>query len=145
MEDTNIGSNSNNNNNPNNRMNQQTNSLPWNKLWNLNIPQKIKHFIWKACHEAIPIKMNLIKKGINTNPICNIYNKENETTLHRLVTCSETRKIWYASTLSLRITDDESEKPNFQIWLMKWLTMNNIKNKEKNWTCEYIAILCWHI
>lgn len=31
----------------------------WSKLWGLPIPQKIKHFIWRACNNDIPTRENL--------------------------------------------------------------------------------------
>lgn len=34
--------------------------------------------------------------------------KENETTLHGLVTCLEVKKVWFASPLSMRIDEDEN-------------------------------------
>lgn len=29
-------------------------SVVWAKLWNLNIPPKIKHFVWRLCEECLP-------------------------------------------------------------------------------------------
>ena len=30
-------------------------------LWNLNVPPKIKFFLWKACHDGLPSKDRLEK------------------------------------------------------------------------------------
>lgn len=34
----------------------------WNWIWGSNVPENIKHFIWKVCHNALPTKEALHKK-----------------------------------------------------------------------------------
>lgn len=87
--------------------------------------------------------MNLIKLGLNIEPLCNLWKKENKFTLHGLVTCPAVRKVWYASPLSLRITQHENEMTSFQGWIVKLLTMSCTRIKDKTWLCEYIVIICW--
>lgn len=62
-------------------------NFPWNKLQNLKVPQKIKHFMWKACNEALLMKMNLIKRNMNIDPNCLICKEHNKTTFHGFVNC----------------------------------------------------------
>lgn len=87
--------NNNENDNPNNNINNnyidnrqimeiQT-TLPWNKLWNLKIPPKIKNFSWRACNETIPMKVNLNKRKINIQIAFLLCKDEDETIVHGLV------------------------------------------------------------
>ncbi|WJX51955.1 hypothetical protein P8452_38110 [Trifolium repens] len=59
----------------------------WKELWGLNIPQKIKHFLWKACHNLLPFKDNLFKIRISISNFCPICNLESETVEHALLIC----------------------------------------------------------
>ncbi|XP_075633396.1 uncharacterized protein LOC142605854 [Castanea sativa] len=36
----------------------------WNSLWKLNIPNKVKFFLWRACTDSIPNMLNLHKRKI---------------------------------------------------------------------------------
>lgn len=42
----------------------------WIKLWELNITPKMKNFAWQACNEGLPTLSNLLKQGLDVNPIC---------------------------------------------------------------------------
>ena len=58
------------------------------KLWKciraLNSPNKIKHFIWRACRNGLPTKENLVRRTIINDPICDRYTVTSETVLHSL-------------------------------------------------------------
>ena len=66
----------------------------WRKLWHLKIPAKIRIFAWKACMNALPTKLNLYKRGINTSVLCPICDLEVDTILHCLVFCDPARQVW---------------------------------------------------
>ena len=63
----------------------------WRKLWHLKVPAKIHIFAWKTCMNALPTKLNLYKRGINTSVICPICDHGVETILHSLVFCDPAR------------------------------------------------------
>ncbi|KAK2657021.1 hypothetical protein Ddye_010073 [Dipteronia dyeriana] len=70
----------------------------WNSLWRVKICMKVKIFVWKACQDWIPTKINIDGRGIKTNGICETCNTSYETTLHALWECSKLRKTrdeWY--------------------------------------------------
>jgi len=43
------------------------------KLWKIkSIPRHI-HFSWRILHKKLPVKNDLLKKGISSNPLCVLY------------------------------------------------------------------------
>ena len=44
--------------------------LMWNRIWGLHVPNKIKHLAWKACKNALPTKLNLVRHKIITDGCC---------------------------------------------------------------------------
>jgi hypothetical protein len=49
------------------------NEEAWRVCWKLNIPNAAKMFLWRACHNLLPTKMNLLKRGVikdSSCPIC---------------------------------------------------------------------------
>lgn len=45
----------------------------WNKLWRLNLPHKVKIFLWRFCRNNIPVRRKLSAKGVRvpiTCPMC---------------------------------------------------------------------------
>lgn len=48
-----------------------SNSLPnelWEKIWSFFVPSKIKHFIWRLCHNMLPTRATLLRKKIAQTP-----------------------------------------------------------------------------
>ena len=39
----------------------------WKKIWSINVPNKIKHFLWRAWREALPTKKNLCHRKVTHN------------------------------------------------------------------------------
>lgn len=63
----------------------------WKGIWNLNINKKIQHFIWRACHNKIPVGVNLRKKGMEIDEVCKQCGKELETVEHLFFHCPKAR------------------------------------------------------
>lgn len=59
----------------------------WNRVWELEVPPKICHFIWKVLNDAITTKVALFKKKCIAYSLCLICLKEENSTEHLLFHC----------------------------------------------------------
>ena len=66
----------------------------WNAIWNLNVPNRIKIFLWRAGLNALPSRMNLVKRKVLCDPICPSCGVEKETILHALWSCPALAEVW---------------------------------------------------
>jgi hypothetical protein len=81
------------------------------KLWNLKIPNVEKNFLWKACHDIVPTRLNLLKRKITEDSDCPICGLEAETTLHILWQCPSAMDVW--SEGGRRIPKRKAESQSF--------------------------------
>ena len=67
----------------------------WRRIWSLSIPNKIKHFLWRACRESLPTKKNLLARNVTRNALCEWCNKEVEDAVHALWGCQVLKEVWW--------------------------------------------------
>ena len=73
----------------------------WKAIWHLNVPQKIKHFAWRASRDILATKTNLAKWKIAPSGICELCGKEEEMVNHLLWFCDHTKGVWMTSKFVL--------------------------------------------
>ncbi|XP_040987647.1 uncharacterized protein LOC121235363 [Juglans microcarpa x Juglans regia] len=66
----------------------------WKLIWGLNVPNVVKHFLWKAAHNLLPTKLNLYKKQITESNCCPICERELETIMHAVWSCPAISDVW---------------------------------------------------
>ena len=66
----------------------------WSGIWKLKVPGKIKHFLWRACTNSLPTKVNLMKKKIVSDPMCHRCGRCEEDTKHALWDCEAVKQVW---------------------------------------------------
>lgn len=89
----------------------------WDTIWGAQVPQKIKHFTWKACHNALPTKENLTKRRLSRDNLCPKCQKQPETAEHMLLLCDWTRPIWFG--MGLYPTPNAYNVTNLPNWLVQ--------------------------
>ena len=71
----------------------------WNAIWSMQVPQKVKMFIWRACRNAISTKHALMRRTITGDSICECCQTDVEDLLHALWTCTELDIVWADHTV----------------------------------------------
>ena len=71
----------------------------WNRIWNLLVPNKVKHFMWRASNESLPTKLNLFTQYILLENICSLYEEHAEDTIHCLWLCDRVKCIWLSYSI----------------------------------------------
>ena len=66
----------------------------WNGIWNLKVPHKIKHMIWRATHNALPTLCNLARRNVVKSALCSGCKAVNEDSVHALWSCKSLITIW---------------------------------------------------
>lgn len=84
------------------------------RIWSLPVPPKVRHFLWRACRNLLPVRMSLCKKGVGRVSLCPICELEDEDIYHALVSCDMARVQWFACPLALRV--DGFERGSFACW-----------------------------
>lgn len=69
----------------------------WDKVWQLNIKMKLKHFLWKACHDRLPVGSNLKKRGLLEDDMCRHCGEGIETIEHVFFHCAYAKSGWKLS------------------------------------------------
>ena len=59
------------------------------QIWSLQVPNKVNNLMWRACQNALPTKVSLVRRTIIDDPLCDRRHEEHETPLHDLWLCKE--------------------------------------------------------
>ena len=77
MEESNLGE----------SLRQGTNGALWSRIWQANVPNKIKKISWHACLKILPTQANLARRRVVEEARCSSCQLEEESVLHVLLGC----------------------------------------------------------
>ncbi|KAL4610409.1 hypothetical protein ACB092_08G047800 [Castanea dentata] len=66
----------------------------WKKIWKVQVPNKIRHFLWRAAKDSLPTKQNLVARHIPVGNICDGCGDHSESVLHALWLYDQVRSVW---------------------------------------------------
>ncbi|KAK2653785.1 hypothetical protein Ddye_013641 [Dipteronia dyeriana] len=78
----------------------------WKLLWRLNIPLKVKLFVWRACNNWIPTMVNLEGRGLRVSSRCPVCDYGRETTWHALWGCKKHKPVRESMLVAQHIGSD---------------------------------------
>jgi hypothetical protein len=66
----------------------------WKTVWDLNVQNVVKHFLWWACNNLLPTNVNLFRRGVVNNKIFPLCEDEEEIVIHALWSCLAPQDVW---------------------------------------------------
>lgn len=107
----------------------------------MKIKKKVKHFIWRICHDRLPVTSILRKRGLEVDDTCKVCGEGKETVNHLFFHCLKANIIWKLAPVRWEIS--EQQALSFKQW---WSSLENAENsKEMSDRKELTAYILWHI
>lgn len=110
-------------------------SVGWKRLWTLNVPHKIKIFLWRFCKNTIPVRILLRHRGVAVTIMCPMCNVDVEHMVHVFSDCCFAKQCWQEAGIINDMTHNEYASD----WLNSKLALDNQENLTK------IAMVLWGI
>ncbi|KAF9625939.1 hypothetical protein IFM89_027807 [Coptis chinensis] len=74
------------------------------KIWKLNLPQKIRFFMWQFTHQLLPTADLLCDRGFHVDTVCSLCLAAEESPQHIFLQCPFARAVWLGLGLSVSIS-----------------------------------------
>ena len=113
----------------------------WKQIWSLPLPHKIRHFAWRVCRNILPTKVNLMRRKVVQDDICDECRLEAESSGHLFRTYPKDREVWSFSKLVVSTSSVMCQK--FQDLLWNMLMVDRIE-VDKVTRVVTIAWAPWH-
>ena len=92
----------------------------WKEVWSLQIPNKMRNLLWRACWNSLPTKQSLVRHTIIDDPLCDRCKMVPETPLHALWSCHELDVVWADESLwACRRTTTFIDFKELLSWMIK--------------------------
>jgi hypothetical protein len=54
----------------------------WDKIWDMEVPNKVKMFMWRLVHYSLAVRRNLIRRGMKEDTLCPMCHRLDEDVGH---------------------------------------------------------------
>ncbi|KAH9724860.1 putative reverse transcriptase/RNA-dependent DNA polymerase [Citrus sinensis] len=106
----------------------------WKSLWKLEVPGKVRNFLWRAATNVLPTADNLVRRRVDIMPTCSLCHACNETVTHALLECGFAKSCWMSSAVGFL-----GHYSSFLDWLESIFSTYSREN------CQLAAMICWRI
>lgn len=72
----------------------------WKRIWALNLPGKVIHFLWRVCRGCLPTNHALVQKYVNIDVGCPWCHESVKNDVHVLFLCDFAKTIWMTAGLN---------------------------------------------
>lgn len=113
----------------------------WKRVWNLNIPNKMRSFLWLVIHKKIMCNAERSYRGFTTVADCSKCSGELEDVNHIFWSCTVAKQIWISLLSNQEILKHNSM--TFEEWID-----HNLRNKpmgiiDADWNVTFSVTIWW--
>ena len=113
--------------------------VTWGKIWKLNVPPKVRTFLWRARSNCLRTRDNLCRRKVQVKSTCELCCQEPETVAHILWKCLFARNVW--ALVRGRVQKCSNDMVGFSCYSStcrkRW--------SRQNWILDRWAITAWSI
>lgn len=92
----------------------------WKGFWSIEVLNKYKNLIWRACRNSLPTKGNLVRRIIITDPIGDRCAADVKDPFHALQSCSGLNGVWGDGELwGFRSGENFTEFKSLVKWILR--------------------------
>ncbi|KAF5198928.1 hypothetical protein FRX31_011489 [Thalictrum thalictroides] len=108
--------------------------FPFKLVWKVDIPMKVKFFLWTLVLDRTLTTDNLRRRGTMIHPVCCMCESINESIPHLLMHCSMALRVWKSLTrVKPEIYGILIEAPKVEDLLERWTQGSNQELSRKVW------------
>lgn len=108
----------------------------WRWLWGLQLPPKVRTFLWRACNDIIPVRVTVMHRHLGSDPYCSLCCLHLESTSHIFFECPWFSWIWSVPPFDLVLPTRHTNFIEWFRWLRDELDMDGF---------ILACVVCWRI
>lgn len=108
----------------------------WKWLWGLQLPPKVRTFLWRAVNEIIPVRVALTRSHLRWDPFCPLCNMALDSTVHPFFECPRFVRIWEMEPFNINI-------PRLHTNFAEWFRF--LRGQLNAGVFELACVVCWRI
>lgn len=102
--------------------NNERESKLWDKLWKVEMPSKVKIFLWRLAHQSIPTANVRHHRNMSTSSTCGLCGAE-DSWQHSLLHCTVARCVWALEDDDLVEALNNTRERDAKRWLFAVIDM----------------------
>lgn len=106
----------------------------WKKMWSVEVPNKFKNLLWRACRNSLPTKQNLVRRTIIQTSNCDHCSLQAEDSLHALWSFTGLNEVWDGDSWNFRSNIQFTDFKELCSWIL-----------ENGKPMEFFAVQVWSI
>ena len=107
----------------------------WKSVWSLQVPRKIQMFMWRALKDSLPTKLNLKRRHILMDLVCELCQSTTEDILHVVWRCPQVQSAWAKEDWMGEILKTEATE-----LLDVWSRVSELKSPK---ALALFSTMCW--
>ena len=113
----------------------------WKHIWQISVPPKVRHFVWRACRDILLTKRNLVQWNILQDSLCEGCNQAEETAGHFFLRCPIARDLWQNSKWVFPVETEQCNSFKKLLWCLLMDDQPKLELAAKVGTCAWAL---WH-